>query len=48
MIKQVQWPRTKRLTYADDIIENNGTTADLEKRVKILHEQYKKYAQNNR
>ena len=35
-----QLPREERLTRADDVIDNSGSLEDLEKAVKILHQQY--------
>ena len=35
-----QLPREERLARADDVIDNSGSLEDLEKAVKILHQQY--------
>ena len=43
-IMQAQASRTERLSWADDIIENNGTVENLEQNVARLHQTYLKFA----
>lgn len=43
-IMQVQANRVERLSWADDIIENNGTLHELEQKVARLHQAYLKSA----
>ncbi len=40
-----QWPRSKRLQYADDIIDNSGTWTKTEQQVVELMVQYRELAQ---
>ncbi|MBI3186230.1 MAG: dephospho-CoA kinase [Gammaproteobacteria bacterium] len=44
-IMEVQAKRPDRLSWADDIIENNGTLQDLEQKVAQLHQAYLKMAE---
>jgi dephospho-CoA kinase len=39
-ILQAQATRAERLSWADDIIENNGTLDELEAQVRLLHQSY--------
>lgn len=43
-ILQAQATRAERLSWADDIIENNGTLDELEAKVRQLHQSYLKMA----
>ena len=43
-IMRAQASRTERLSWADDIIENNGTVENLEQNVARLHQTYLKFA----
>ena len=43
-IMQAQASRTERLSWADDIIENNGTVENLEQNVARLHQTYLNFA----
>lgn len=43
-----QTPRQIRLTYADDVIENNGDLAQLQSAVEDLHQKYLQIAANDR
>jgi dephospho-CoA kinase len=45
-IMQAQAKRPERLSWADDIIENNGTLHDLEQKVAHLHHIYLKLAKS--
>ena len=39
-IAAAQMPRRERLARADDVLENSGSLAELEKRVAELHRKY--------
>ncbi|MSP53190.1 MAG: dephospho-CoA kinase [Gammaproteobacteria bacterium] len=43
-----QTPRPIRLTYADDVIENNGDLAQLQSAVENLHQKYLQISTNDR
>ena len=46
-IMATQPTRQQRLDYADDVIENNGSLAELDKAVQSLHQQYTALAQKH-
>ncbi|MFB1034849.1 MAG: dephospho-CoA kinase, partial [Sinobacterium sp.] len=46
-IMRAQATRQQRLVVADDVIDNNGKTNDLDKQVAQLHKQYLQAAKQN-
>jgi dephospho-CoA kinase len=46
-IMGAQATRQQRLVVADDVIDNNGKTSDLDKQVAQLHKQYLQAAKQN-
>lgn len=39
-IMAAQWPRQKRLAFADDVLDNNGTQTQLAEQIQYLHQKY--------
>lgn len=39
-IMAAQWSRQKRLAFADDVLDNNGTQTQLEEQIQHLHQKY--------